>query len=110
MQNLITPFWPDRISLEEALVLLQADRSLGQSMRAKELALSLEMDSIFNADPRLWTLVAVTCHESGDREAGNIALALALELDPENRALLVMQKQLGVKSELPQSANSSQNN
>ncbi len=103
VQILITPFWPDRISLEESLILLQADRSLGQSMRAKELALSLEMDSVFIADPRLWTLVAVTCHESGDRESGNIALAQALELDPKNRALLVMQQQLGVKSEKQQS-------
>ncbi len=99
VQKLLIPLWPHKITLEGTLFLLQADRALGYSGRAEEMAHSLTTESGLVADPRLWTLVAVVCHESGKKDSGNSALELALELDPDNHGLLKMQEQLALPPE-----------
>jgi len=90
LQKLLEPLWPDKISNQETLLLLEADRANGQPRRAMELAESLSRELSVVGDKNIWTLVAVICHENGKTTEGNRALDLALQLDPENRALQMM--------------------
>lgn len=88
VQELLTPLWPDQLTREEMDLLLRSDRALGHPARAITLARSLKT----NTNPLLysdfWALVAIICIENGAGQSGNMALDMALELNPENMALL----------------------
>jgi tetratricopeptide (TPR) repeat protein len=87
VQDLLMPFWPSEITLEETILLLKADRSLGQPNQAAELALSLKTEPEPVPDSEFWALVAIICLENGVADPGLLALDQALELDPHNTGL-----------------------
>ena len=90
VQELLIAFWPDELSREETLLLLRADRALGQTARAIKLARTLRYEPDPLPDADFWALVAIICLENDAPEYGGPALDMALELDPENVALLRM--------------------
>ncbi len=90
VQDLLVPLWPDEINREETELLLRADRSLGHPIRAIKLARSLKADPEPLPYSDFWALVAIICLENGATDSGKLALDMALELDPENVALLRM--------------------
>lgn len=90
VQELLVPLWPDGLNLEEMKLLLRSDRALGLTRRAVSLARTLARDPHPVPDGDFWALVAVVCLENGRAEAGRLALDTALEMDPQNVALLRM--------------------
>lgn len=95
VQKLLISLWPDNISREETMLILRADRSLGQPARAIKMARTLRFDASPLPDAELWALVAIICLENDSAESGRLALNMALELDPENVALMRMKFQGG---------------
>ncbi|MBC8424642.1 hypothetical protein H8E07_11000 [bacterium] len=93
--ELLLPLWPRELFLTERMLVLRADRELGHAERARDLALSLADGSpdIFDLD--FWTLVALTCLDAGEREAGLCALDYAVGLAPANHALRSFRKLVG---------------
>ncbi|MGD9548218.1 MAG: tetratricopeptide repeat protein [Candidatus Krumholzibacteriia bacterium] len=87
VRDLLGPLWNRGIDPGELTILLHADRALGLPARAKYLALSLLEPRDPLQDPGFWELVAITCLESGERQAGLLAIDYALELDPANAGL-----------------------
>ena len=87
IQDLLGPLWPDRLSRDEALQLLIADRDGQNRKRAVDSANTLRHDANPYPDSEFWALVALVCLENGAHEEGMRALGLARELDPDNVAL-----------------------
>jgi len=93
--ELLLPLWPDELFLAERMLVLRADREVGHAERAKNLALSLADGSPEVFDLDFWTLVALTCLDAGEREAGLCALDYAVGLAPANHALRSFRKLVG---------------
>jgi hypothetical protein len=90
-RRLLAPHWDDPLDTAGRMLLLEADRALGDARRARELARDLGPGGgpvpPAPADPLFWALVAFTCLDLGHREEGLRALDAAIALDPENVSL-----------------------
>jgi tetratricopeptide (TPR) repeat protein len=73
----------------DMVLLLEADRALGESARAGELVAALSAGRDPYDDAEVWTLAGFVCLDDGREDEARIALGRALELDPGNRALRV---------------------
>jgi len=93
--ELLLPLWPQALRLEERMLVLRADRELGHTQRARDLALSLADGSPDVYDLDFWTLVALTCLDAGEHEAGLQALDFAVGLAPANHALRSFRRVVG---------------
>jgi len=76
-------------SAEDMILLLEADRALGDPAEALRLVAGLERDIDPFDDARVWTMAGFLCLDVGETAAGRRAIERALELDPGNRALRV---------------------
>lgn len=94
VQDLLARDWPDDLSREEALLLLNADRATGNARRAAGLARRLLNQPDAYPDAEFWTLAAVICLENGAQNAARRALDRARRLDPDNGALSVLSASL----------------
>ncbi|MFH2051097.1 MAG: tetratricopeptide repeat protein [bacterium] len=92
VRDLLGPLWNRGIDPGELTILLHADRALGLPARAKYLALSLLEPRNPLQDPGFWELVAIICLESGERQAGLLAIDYVLELDPANAGLNALRR------------------
>ncbi len=86
-RDLLLPFWPDATAVTEHTLMLEADRALGDTGRARLLAGSLAVGPPTQGDATFWALVAFICLDAGLKEEGMLALDAAISLDPENMAL-----------------------
>ncbi len=92
--SLLLPAWDGDLSPGERRLLLEVDRARGDPERARRLARTLRQGPPADPDPVLWSLVALTCLDSGAREEGLAALDAAIALDPANDALRRFRRQL----------------
>ena len=77
-------------------LLLEADRQLGDSRRARQLVRRLgEGKAGGLADAGLWSLVGSVCLEQGRKAEAASALQHALELDPENQGVRMQLRMMG---------------
>lgn len=84
---LLAPQWPSDLSAAERLLVLQADRDLGRANRALRLAAGPVPNDLRFETMEFWTLVALICIDTGDRDSGLLALERAIVLAPANTAL-----------------------
>lgn len=109
--DLLAPLWPDSLDIPEARLILEADRLLGDPVRALALAASLpgtppvpsagaaapapQGDGPLSGDAELWGGAAVVLIEAGLDQEGLRAVERAIALDGRqpayrnNRALLL---------------------
>ena len=85
--DLMLPFWSDAAAVDEHTLMLEADRALGETDRARELVASLKQGPPEHGTATLWALVAFICLDAGLKDEGMAALDAAISLDPENTAL-----------------------
>jgi len=85
--DLLGPLWPSDLSDIERLLVLQADRDLGRSERAVRMAAGPVADDLMSESMEFWTLIALICIDTGDRDNGLLALERAIVLAPVNTAL-----------------------
>ena len=85
-----------RRTVPDLVLALEADRALGRSELAVDLAerLATTGEDPWN-DAELWTLAGFACLDAGRAELGRAALERALELDPGNRGLRVQLEHMG---------------
>ncbi len=74
---------------------LQADRADVDPRRALALVAALAAGEVLPLDVELWALVALTCLEAEERDAGIRALEHALALDPGNEGLRTYRSLIG---------------
>jgi tetratricopeptide (TPR) repeat protein len=86
-RDLMLPFWSDAAAVDEHTLMLEADRALGDTQRARQLAASLAGAPPTQGNATLWALVAFICLDAGLKDEGMAALDAAISLDPENTAL-----------------------
>ena len=79
--------WLAGLGPVERRYVLQADRSLGRSARARTLATALPDDAPDVPEMEFWTLAALICLDAGARTEGLKALDHAISLAPPNTAL-----------------------
>ncbi|MCP4571251.1 MAG: tetratricopeptide repeat protein [bacterium] len=80
VQDLLVPVWDSGLTDEELLVLLAADRELGESERAVALVHGLQGMAPETATAAIWQLVGVTCLEAGLENQADAALKYAESL------------------------------
>jgi tetratricopeptide (TPR) repeat protein len=85
--DLLAPLWPRDLSAVERLLVLQADRDLGRSARAVRMAVDPDLDDARDETMEFWTLIALICIDTGDRDNGLLALDRAIVHAPANSAL-----------------------
>jgi tetratricopeptide (TPR) repeat protein len=79
---------PLTLPAEDLCQLLEADRALGDQRLAGALVAALgDGRTDLPDDTQVWALAAFCFIDQGDRETGRLALARALELDPDNGGL-----------------------
>ena len=93
-RKLLLADWPAGLSDQEKLIVLKADRELGDADRARELVASLPESARLHADPMLWALTAMNCLDFGYRAEGLTALEEAIRLDDKNPSLLALRRML----------------
>lgn len=81
-RELLAPFWPDSLEDAERRLLLEADREVGDRERAVVLVASLGRAPPEPADPELWALAALICHDGGDDGRALLAIDAAVSLSP----------------------------
>jgi len=86
-RDLLLPFWGQSSSITDQTLLLEADRAMGDTRRARILAASLEQGPPSVEDSAFWSLVAFICLDAGLKSEGMVALDAAISLDPGNLAL-----------------------
>ncbi len=84
-QRLLAAGWPDDLEPDARVLLLQADRALGDADRARQMIVGLDADERFR-DPEALTLAALICLDVGFLEEGLVALDRAIALAPAGRA------------------------
>ena len=82
-------------SAPDMVVLLEAERTLGETARAEALVAQLEGGTDPFNDAEVWTLAAFICLDAGMDDSAKAALTRALELDPGNHALRLQMRLLG---------------
>jgi len=85
--DLLASRWPAGLSNRERLLVLQADRDLGRTERARSMAADLASGPPSIMHMEFWTLVALICHDDGARDLALDALDVAIGLAPANHAL-----------------------
>jgi len=80
--------WDTGLSDRDMRILLEADRYIGDSARAVQLALSLGDGQQTSYDPLLWAQAALVCIDTGRDIEGLILVDRALALDPANTSYL----------------------
>ncbi len=83
VQELLAPRWAAGITAREAALLLSADRVLGESKRARDLAQHPGRLTT-PADASLWGLVGYLCLEAGFDAEALTAFDQAISLEPDN--------------------------
>ncbi len=91
-RDLLLPRWTTGIDPGEMCVVLEADRALGDTGRARDIVRQLREAPSGIADPYVWSLVAFICFDAGLNAEGLTALDQAIGLDPDNQPLK-MQRQ-----------------
>jgi tetratricopeptide (TPR) repeat protein len=71
VQDLLAPFWGVDLAPSEEVMLLYADRRLGERSRAAEVAASVLRAPAGQGNPYLWTLAATLLREDTNPEAYN---------------------------------------
>lgn len=95
VRRVLAPHWDRGLTQEELILLLKADRGDGLTERSEALAVSLGRGGEPVPNAALWELVAAICLENNLAEAGRRALAVAVELDPQNANLRALQQRTG---------------
>ncbi|MFO7652753.1 MAG: tetratricopeptide repeat protein [Candidatus Krumholzibacteriia bacterium] len=86
---------------DDLRLVLEADRQLGDTARARRLLDRLDVDPEPVPDARVWTMVATICLDQGWNEPARRALDVAIGLDPGNSALVGLRATLGGRSGTP---------
>ncbi len=94
-QSLLLAGYEDDGPVITEILLLEADRQLGELHRALLWAEELQRGVARNEDPYFWSLVAMICLEQGYPDQGSSALAKALELSPNNAGLRMYSQMYG---------------
>lgn len=79
----------------DMVLLLEAERALGETARAEDLVAGLRAGDDPYDDAEVWALAGFICLDEGLTEDARIALERALELDPGNHALRLQMRLLG---------------
>ena len=79
---------------EDMVLLLEAERALGETSRAEALVAGLRGGDDPYADAEVWTLATFVCLDAGLTDDAKLALDRALELDPGNHALRLQMRLL----------------
>ena len=87
VEALLAPLWPDKLTLEEGRLLLEADLALGLSSRAREMTQHLESGVEPLPDLEFWDLVSRICQQDGALDEAHIAERAARSLDPDRPLL-----------------------
>ncbi len=86
-QRLLSPLWPDKLTRDELMLLLQADRRRGEAKRASALVATLPRGTERWTDPSIWSLAAAIALDIDNRDLARQALEAALRLAPDNMTL-----------------------
>lgn len=84
--ELLAPSWPHDLSAADRILLLEADRALGDTERARVVGSDLQDGQAMEGDALLWGLVAYLCLQGHHDVEGLAAIDRAIDLDPDNAA------------------------
>jgi len=80
VQEVLVPIWDSGLTDPELLVLLAADRELGDTTRASALVRGLSGKAPPSSSPAVWQLVGAVCLDAGLSAEASLALAYAGDL------------------------------